>query len=171
MYSVNNGPFLTVQGRIVDAVPAGKNDRAQSCAIYFTVEDGQRNIVTVVVTPNTFVADWKPLNVGQEAIFWHRADAPMLLIYPPRYTAAAAAPFKSGRMYDVSFYDDSLVNAERTLQLHLDRSVMLRTSGNQYFQGNPANHELFVSYTNSTRSIPAQTTPTEVIVLCGGTNP
>jgi hypothetical protein len=67
---------------------------------------------------------------------------------------------------DVSFYDAELVNQEHTLQLKLDTSVELRTVGNQYFQGNPANHNLVVTYTTSTRSIPAQTTPGKVVVLC-----
>ncbi len=167
MQSFNGGPFLAVKGLIVDMVPARKNGRSDSCTLFFTVEDDNGNVVNMMVTPYTFVADFKPLGVGQEAMFWYRADAPMLLIYPAQYTAVAAAPVKRDRMYDLSYYDESLVNAERTLQLHMDRSVMLRTGSNQYFMGNPAGHNLFVSYAASTRSIPAQTTPLEVFVLCG----
>jgi hypothetical protein len=69
-------------------------------------------------------------------------------------------------MVDVSFYNNMLLNEEQTLQLNLDGSVALRTTNNQYFQGNPANHNLVVIYTSSTRSIPAQTTPRQVVVLC-----
>lgn len=166
MYPLSRGPFLAVKGMIVDVMPARMNGRSDSCILYFTVEDDDGNTVNFMVTPHTFVADWKPLTVGQEVIFWYRADAPVPLIYPPQYMAVAAATVKSDRMYDVSFYDDSLVNAEHTLQLHMDKSVELRTGNNQYFQGNPANHNLLVSYSSSTRSIPAQTTPTQVIVLC-----
>lgn len=167
MYPYDRGPFLAVSGLIVDVIPARRNGRSDSCILYFTVEVDDGNVVNIMVTPSTFVADWKPLGVGQEVIFWYRADAPMPLIYPPQYTAVVAAPVKRDRMYDVSFYNDSLVNAERTLQLRIDKSVMLRTGNNQFFQGSPANHNLFVSYTTSTRSLPAQTTPVEVIVLCG----
>lgn len=164
---MERGPFLAVKGMIVDVMPARGNGRSDSCTLFFSVEDDNGNIVNFMVLPSTFVAEWKPLAVGQEAVFWHRADAPVPLIYPPRYTAAAAAPVRRDRMYDVSFYDNSLVNAEHTLQLHMDKSVQLRTTNNQYFQGSPANHNLFVSYSDSTRSIPAQTTPNEVVVLCG----
>ena len=47
----------------------------------------------------------------------------------------------------------------------MDGSVEVRTTNNQYFQGNPAGHNLVVVYENSTRSIPAQTTPKRVVVL------
>lgn len=161
------GPFLAVKGMIVDVVPARGNGQSDSCILYFTVEDDNGNIVNFMVLPSTFVAGWEPLAVGREAIFWHRADAPVPLIYPPRYTAVAAAMVRRDCMYDMSFYDASLVNAEHTLQLHMDKSVRLRTVNNQYFQGSPANHNLFVSYSASTRSIPAQTTPQEVVVICG----
>lgn len=167
MDSFSGGPFLAVKGMIVDVTPARGNGRSDSCTLFFTVEEDNGNIVNFRVLPSTFVAEWKPLAVGEEGIFWYRADAPMLLIYPPQHTAVAAAPVRTDRMYDVSFYDDSLVNAEHTLKLRMDKSVKLRTVGNQYFQGSPANHNLFVSYSDSTRSIPAQTTPQEVIVLCG----
>ncbi|MCM1113155.1 MAG: hypothetical protein NC399_07885 [Muribaculum sp.] len=159
--------FASVQGVIVDAVPARTgNGRSDSCVLYFTVEEENGNIVNFMVTPLTFVVDWKPLSVGMQCTFWYRTDAPTLLIYPPQYTAVAAAPVRAGRLIDVGFYDTALVNDTHTLQLRLDKSVRLRTVNNQYFQGNPAGHNLVVSYTTSTRSIPAQTTPQEIVVLC-----
>jgi len=41
------------------------------------------------------------------------------------------------------------------------------TTNNQTFMGNPGNHTLVVLYSQTTRSIPAQTTPEKIIVLCG----
>jgi len=66
----------------------------------------------------------------------------------------------------VSFYNGSLVNEEQTLRLNMDGRVDVRTTNNQYFQGSPANHNLVVEYGITTRSIPAQTTPNRVTVLC-----
>ena len=66
----------------------------------------------------------------------------------------------------MDWYDGELVNENQTLQLNLDGRVDVRTANNQYFQGNPAGHNLVVIYDNSTRSIPAQTTPRKVVVLC-----
>ena len=90
----------------------------------------------------------------------------MPLIYPPQYNAVAAAQEKNGRMVCVGYFNTSLVNEEQTLQLNLDGSVDVRTTNNQYFQGSPANHRLVVTYDHSTRSIPAQTTPQQIVVLC-----
>ena len=90
----------------------------------------------------------------------------MPLIYPPQYTAVVVAEERSDRYVDVSYYNNSLVNEEQTLQLNLDGTVDVRTVNNQYFQASPANHNLVVIYSSSTRSIPAQTTPSTVVVLC-----
>ena len=69
-------------------------------------------------------------------------------------------------MVSVGHFDLTMVNEDRTLQLNLDGSVDIRTTNNQHFQGSPSNRNLVVIYESSTRSIPAQTTPREVIVLC-----
>lgn len=168
-FNQNENNFASVSGMIVDVMAERAGDgRPQNCIMYFTVEDDNGNITNFMVTPNTFVLDLEPLSTGMRCTFWYRTDAPAVLIYPPRYTAVAAARDRNGRMVNVSFYNEQLVNQERSLQLRLDDSTELRTTNNQYFLGNPANHNLMVSYTTSTRSIPAQTTPQKVYVLCDG---
>ena len=142
------------------------NRRAEGCMMYMTIEDMDGNTVNFLVSPSTYVVDFDTLSVGMNATFWYDANAPMPLIYPPQYNAVVVAQTKNGRMVNVGFYNSSLVNEDQTLQLNLDSSVELRTTNNQFFQGNPGNRDLAVIYENSTRSIPAQTTPRRVIVLC-----
>ena len=164
---MRRGSFGMVRGTFVDMVPTRiGNRRADGGMIFLTVEDMDGNTVNFIVTPSTYVVDFETLSVGMPCSFWYRTDAPMPLIYPPQYNAVVAALEQSGRMVDVSHYNTSLVNEEQTLQLNLDNSVDIRTTNNQYFQGNPANHNLVVVYENSTRSIPAQTTPQMIVVLC-----
>ena len=159
--------FGSVTGTIVEMVPARMGGRrANGCMIFATVEDSDGNTVTFILTPATYVVDFETLSVGMMCTFWYAADAPMPLIYPPQYSAVAAAQVKNGRMVNVGYYGASLVNEDQTLQLNLDGSVDVRTTNNQYFQGSPANHILVVTYGSSTRSIPAQTTPFKVVVLC-----
>lgn len=159
--------FGYVTGTIVDMVPARMgNRRADGCMLFVTIEDMDGNTVNFMMTPSTFVVDWETLSVGMKCTLWYRADAPVPLIYPPQYTAVVAAQEKNGRMIDVGYYNRSMVNESQTLQLNIDGSVDIRTTNNQYFQGSPVNHNLVVVYDNSTRSIPAQTTPKQVIVLC-----
>ncbi len=69
-------------------------------------------------------------------------------------------------MVDVDYYNKSLVNQDMTLQLNLDSRVDITTTNNQRFMGSPANNDLVVVYSSSTRSIPAQTTPSRIVVLC-----
>lgn len=161
--------FGSVTGTIVDMVPTRIGGRrADGCMIFVTLEDTDGNMVNFIMTPATYVVDFETLSVGMMCTFWYAADAPMPLIYPPQYNASAAARMKPERMVNVDYYNMSLVNGERTLQLNMDGSVDVRTTNNQYFQGSPANHNLVVVYENSTRSIPAQTTPKLVVVLCPG---
>lgn len=165
--SFRKNRFEAVTGTIVDMVPTRiGNRRASGCMIFVTLEDADGNTVNFVMTPNTFVVDFETLSVGRNCTFWYAADAPAPLIYPPQYNAVAAAQNKNGRFVDVGFYNMSLVNESQTLQLNMDGSVDVRTTNNQYFQGSPANHNLVVVYSSSTRSIPAQTTPMKVYVLC-----
>lgn len=159
--------FGSVTGTIVEMTPGrvGGN-RANGCIIFVTLEDMSGNTVLFLITPSTYVVDFETLSVGMLCTFWYDADAPMPLIYPPQYNAVAAAQEKNSRMVCVGYFNSSLVNDEQTLQLNMDGSVEVRTTNNQYFQGNPADHKLVVTYGHSTRSIPAQTTPQRVVVLC-----
>lgn len=161
------GSFASVTGIIVEMVPTRTgNRRSNPCIIFTTLEDADGNTVNFVMTPTTYVVDFETLSVGMQCTFWYRTDAPVPLIYPPQYNAVVAAQEKQGQMIDVSYFNTSMVNEEQTLQLNIDGMVDLRTTNNQYFQGSPANHNLVVVYDTSTRSIPAQTTPKKVVVLC-----
>lgn len=159
--------FGYVTGTIVELVPARNGGRrADGCVLFAMVEDMDGNTVNFMVTPATYVVEFETLSVGMTCTFWYSMDAPVPLIYPPQYNAVVAAREKNGRMVNVDYYNANLVNEDNTLQLNLSGSVDIRTTNNQYFQGSPANHELVVIYGNSTRSIPAQTMPMEIVVLC-----
>lgn len=159
--------YGSVTGTIVDLIPTRQgNGRTDGCVTFVEMEDMDGNTVHFVLTPVTYVVDFETLSAGMTCTFWYEADAPMPLVYPPRYNAVVAAQEKNGRMVNVGFYNRSLINESNTLQLNLDQTVEVRTTNNQYFQGSPANHNLVVVYGNSTRSIPAQTTPMKVVVLC-----
>ncbi len=160
--------FESVTGTIVELLPSRiGNRRADGCVLFVTLEDMEGNTVNFILTPSTYVVDFETLSVGMLCTFWYAADAPVPLIYPPQYNAVAAARERNGQMINVGYYNEMLVNEDQTLQLNMDGSVDVRTTNNQYFQGSPVNHNLVVVYENSTRSIPAQTTPKKIVVLCG----
>ncbi len=164
---VSRNRFGSITGTIVDMVPTRMgNGSTNGFMVFAEVEDMDGNTVNFVVTPATYVVDFDTLSVGMQCTFWYDLNAPVPLVYPPRYNAVVAAQVKNGRMVNVGYYNKALVNEDNTLQLNMDRSVDVRTTNNQYFQGSIANHNLVVTYGNSTRSIPAQTTPMKVVVLC-----
>lgn len=90
------------------------------------------------------------LEVGMNVSGFMYTNSAMVLIYPPRYSPllVIAATDDAGQ-YNVSAFNDELVNEDHTLRLQADVAA-----------GNYA-----VFYTMSTRSIPAMTTPHRIISL------
>ncbi len=159
--------YGSVTGRIVDMIPhggSGWNDGI--CDWMFTVEEENGNITNFIVYTGTYVVDFETLEIGMHCTFWYALNAPALLIYPPQYRAAAAARVKDDRRVEVAYFDEELVNDKKNLKLNLDEEQMIYTTNNQKFPGSPAGHDLVVEYTFTTRSIPAQTTPVKIVVLC-----
>ncbi len=61
-----------------------------------------------------------------------------------------------------------IVSADNTLRLNISPMTNILTVNGQRFTCSPRNMELLVYYTTSTFSIPAQTTPQKIIVMCTG---
>jgi hypothetical protein len=101
-----------------------------------------------------------------ECTFWFALNAPAILIFPPQYTAVAVARVKEDRQVEVAYFDEELVNDKKTLKLNLAEDQIIYTTNNQQFLGSLAGRDLLVEYDFTTRSIPAQTTPIKVVVLC-----
>lgn len=159
--------YLSVFGRIKSIEPVGYgSQQAYGCMMLMGVEGEADNFVNFMVTPATFVLDYEQLKVGMNAVFYYRADAPAPLIYPPQFSAVVVVPEQEGRFVYVGNFDEELISVDASLQLNVEDSVEVVTTNNQKFLGNPANKDLVVSYTNSTRSIPAKTTPEKIVVLC-----
>lgn len=160
--------YLSVEGVIVNIEAVRANRRQnRGCMMFVTVENEDGDITNFTVTPMTYVADFVTLREGMRACFYYLADAPAVLIYPPQFNASVVVPaLNNGQFVSVGYFNRSLVNEMQTLQLNMDHRVEILTTNNQKFLGSPADHDLVVFYETSTRSIPAQTTPNKVVVLC-----
>ncbi|MBR4086207.1 MAG: hypothetical protein IKK33_18235 [Lachnospiraceae bacterium] len=159
--------YLSVSGRIKSIEPVGYgSQQAYGCMMLMGVEGEGETYVNFMVTPTTFVLDYVELLVGMNATFYYRADAPAPLIFPPQFSAVVIVPEQEGRFVYVGNFDEELISADVSLQLEMEDTVQVVTTNNQKFLGNPVNKDLVVSYTNSTRSIPAKTTPDKIVVLC-----
>ena len=137
------------------------------CTLLLTLEGEEPSgIFQIQLTPNTYVMNLYPFQVGDRATFFYDPNAPMVLIYPPRYTAVAGAytPHGTSAMMDV--FLENLHSSDHSLMLNLSRKTPITTANGQPYNGNPAGHLLLVYYSMTTRSIPPQTSPDQVIVFC-----
>ena len=124
--------------------------------------------VSLLLTSNTFVQGCEPLMLGDSITAFYDPDAPMVLIYPPRYTALAIAKTGQGVQAVLDVFDQELMNSDGTLRLNPDQNTQIRTPNGQRIQTIPGDSFLLVLYSSSTRSIPAITVPQEITVFCQG---
>ena len=113
-------------------------------------------------------AESQPLNPGDTITAFYDPDAPMVLIYPPRYTALAVAKTGDGLQAVLDIFSQDLVNSDGTLQLNPDQNTQIRTPNGQRVMAIPGDSFLMVLYSETTRSIPAITVPKEITVFCRG---
>lgn len=122
--------------------------------------------VNFVVSPDTYVVDHVMLKIGDFVTGYYDGDAPAILIYPPQYPALVMVKETPRQNVKVSFFNDDLVSSDGQLKLNLTPQVPIVLTNGQAFTQNVAGRNLIVSYGPATKSIPAQTTPYKIIVLC-----
>lgn len=166
-----------------------------SCTLLYTLEgENPAGPFQVLLPANAYVLNLHPFQIGDRATFFYASDAPMILIYPPRYTAIAGAytPHGTSAMLDVfqntlestdetianntpertmgspsgNLTESRTVNTDNTLILNLAWNTPITLLNGQPFNGSLAEKLLLVSYHFTTRSIPPQTTPEQIVVFC-----
>ena len=159
--------YQSFQGTVtmINEFHAGTGVRP-GCYIMITVEDRGGSIVNFVVNPMTYFVDHVTLYEGDEVIGFYDANAPVPLIYPPQYQAIVMAKQSMDEFVTVDFFNRQLTNSDNTLKLNIGPNTQVLLTNNQMFNGSLMNRDLVVVYSFTTRSIPAQTTPMQVIVLC-----
>ncbi len=136
------------------------------CYKLMSLQDEDGNIVNFIVTPATYFVDHATMSVGDAAIGFYDADLPAVLIFPPQYQAIVMARASLYYSVKVDYFNADLVSGDGMLKLNLSPSTRILLENNQSFTGSPANRNLIVIYSITTRSIPAQTTPHTIIVMC-----
>lgn len=159
--------YTTFYGVVTAIEPyEGMNRRNSGCSQLVTLEDEEGMVVQFIVTPATYVVDGVTLYEGMQTVMFYDTNAPAVLIYPPRYRAEIVAQNVPDVNIAAGFFDRNLTNADQTLKLNVASSTVTVTANNQTFTGNVGGRSLIVFYGATTRSIPAQTTPDKIIVMC-----
>ncbi len=135
------------------------------CYKLITVQS-TRSVVNFVVSPTTYFVDHVTMKVGDFVIGFYDLNAPVPLIYPPQFQAIVMSRLLPGQNVKVSYFNEQLISSDGTLKLNIGPYTQIILENDQAFTGNPANRNLIVVYGPTTRSIPAQTTPYKIIVMC-----
>lgn len=159
--------YRSIKGIVTDIEDfwTGANERT-GCYKLVTLRDEEGNIITFVVTPATYFVNHIALEPGDMVIGFYDANAPVPLIYPPRYTALVMGKYSITHNIAVDYFDENLVSNDGMLKLNIGPTTKVILTNDQYFSGDLENRYLIVVYDFTTRSIPAQTTPQKVIVIC-----
>lgn len=136
-----------------------------NCSQRFTIRSNGE-IVHIIVNRETYIVQRNVIEIGDEITVYYDGNAPVPLIYPPQYTAVLLAKKVPQYNVKVAYFDDNLVSDDHQLQIRVDDSVVIQYENGQPYRGPIQHHLLAVVYDRSTRSIPAQTTPISITVIC-----
>jgi len=155
--------FTTTYGTVEESNASGK-------ITYFTVKDAdQTNILEI--TKDTLVFDNTgkkvKLKEGDKIVAYTFANKPQKLIYPPQFEPdVVIVETKEAGFVEVDYFFENLTNTYNMLKLSIGENTdLLNTKGEKVTAKDLVEKNLVVFYTASTKSIPAQTTPSKVIVL------
>lgn len=152
--------FVPISGTIFN-IPSGSDCCSQT--VVLLVDNG---IVNFIVNPDTMVVDNRQLRPGMEVTVYYDSSLPVPLIFPPQYQAKIIAVRGRNEQVMLNFFNRNLIAQDQSLQLNVNRNTDIKTANGQIFNCRPENQVLLVFYTTTTRSIPPQTTPRRIIVLC-----
>ena len=153
--------FMSVKGVIKEINDYHGENGAKIAAI----EDENELPSNIIITEDTYVINADKLAVGKTLTVFYDALRPMILIYPPQISADVAIAGEIDLNVKVDLFNEELVSADNFLKLNISEDTEIVSEDGSKFEGELNNRMLVVLYGVSTRSIPAQTNPTKIIVL------
>lgn len=126
----------------------------------------ETGIVNFIISPDTYVVNGIRLRPGMNVAALYDLNMPVPLIYPPQYRASVVTQRFPEESIMLDVFDRNLLNSQGTLKLNIAPTTDVITANGQTFSCSPEDNLLLVFYSRTTRSIPAQTTPHRVIVMC-----
>lgn len=87
-------------------------------------------------------------------------------VFPPQYQAEMITSLRSNQDVALNYFDETLTAADNSLKLNISPVTNIETLNGQRFLCNPGNQDLLVYYTTTTFSIPPQTSPQRIVVIC-----
>lgn len=159
--------FTSFSGTVmmIDDFITSPDGETAGCYKLISVVNGESQ-VNFVVSPSTYFLDQVVVGLGDWVTGFYDVNAPVPFIYPPQYQAiimVKASPYQNVK---VDYFNKQMVSSDGQLKLNLSPYTQMILTNNQLFTSNPANRNLLVVYGPTTKSIPAQTTPYKLVILC-----
>lgn len=126
----------------------------------------EQGITNFILSGNTRVIDDIRLRSGMRIAAFYDASLPVPAIFPPQYRAELITVLRRDQSVMLNYFDETLTSADHTLRLNISPMTSILTLNGQRYPCPPENSVLLVYYSRTTFSIPPQTTPQRVIVLC-----
>ncbi len=136
------------------------------CYKLISVENENGTLVNFVVTKATYFVDHVMVTPGNMVTGFYDANAAVPLIFPPQFRAIVMARDTHYQNVKVDYFNSQFVSSDNSLKLNIAPHTQIVLENGQAFNNNPANRNLIVIYGATTKSIPAQTTPYKIIVIC-----
>ena len=136
------------------------------CYKLMSVENRHRVLVNFLVSPDTYFVDHAMMRLGDIVTGFYDASVAVPMIFPPQYRAIVMARDTLNQNVKVDYFNSQLLSSDNNLKLNIAPRTQIVLENGQAFNNNPANRNLIVVYGATTKSIPAQTTPYKIIVMC-----
>lgn len=156
-------PFLSITGTVINI---DSQVNPSSCILIAELQSADSTITHLVISLDTYFINNFSLKRGDHITAFYDAMAPTPLIYPPQYHALIITKTFRHLIVKVDYFNEHLISSDNQLKLNLSSKTKILLPNNQFYPGKLGNQNLAVIYSTSTKSIPAQTTPYEIIVLC-----
>jgi len=153
--------FVPVYGTIRDIQPYNDN-----CCNQIITVHSDNQVINFILTPETYVINNTPFSIGMSIVAFYDASLPALAIYPPQYNAVVMGLNYMNADIALNYFDSTLTASDNSLSLNISTQTTIVTANGQPYMCGLENKLLIVFYQFTTRSIPPQTTPDQIIVLC-----
>lgn len=163
---MKNFGFFQGTVTMISDFPVTVNDEESGCFQLMSVDNGFGGMVNFVISPTTYFVDHAMVSVGDRVTGYYDTNVPVPLIFPPQYRALVIVKETPFQNVKVDFFNSQFVSSDGLLSLNISPFTPILLENGQRFTKNPANRNLIVVYGASTQSIPAQTTPFKIIVMC-----
>lgn len=158
---MSNSTLIPIDG-IIQNISTPTDD---CCQQQVTIRNSQ-GVYNFMVDADTYIVGSIRLRPGMTVAAFYDGNVAVPLVYPPQYQAVIISRRSPGENIYAGYFPEDLVTEDQSLALNIGTSTEVVTANGQTFHCNPGSHMLIVYYSSTTRSLPPQTTPRKVIVLC-----